>query len=118
MRADPPVIVSLKKRADFLAVQQGGRKWVAPALILFAHTGTPESVRYGITVTKKTAKRAVDRNRIKRRLRAAVQTVWGPQMIPGHDVVLIGRALTGDIPYNDLLREGTWCLKRLGLLAS
>jgi len=47
--------------------------------------------RYGLTVTKRTAKKAVERNRIRRRLRAAIGHATGMGDHAGCDIVLIGR---------------------------
>ena len=48
-------------------------------------------VRVGYTVTKKIGN-AVVRNRLKRRLRAAVREVMPSAAPAGHDIVLIGRS--------------------------
>jgi ribonuclease P protein component len=80
----------LKKRRDFLAAAKGHR---APrrAFVLEARArGDDDLPRFGFTVSKKTAAKAVERNRIRRRLRAAVRLAAASAR-PGHDYVLVGR---------------------------
>lgn len=58
--------------------------------MLLAQPNDSESIRYGITVTKKIGN-AVVRNRMKRRFRALLRELLPVQGLPGHDHVLIGR---------------------------
>lgn len=102
----------LKRRSDFLRVQQSGRKWIAPTVIV--QVGTSEEAigpRIGFTATKKLGN-AVTRNRVKRRLRMAVREALG-QARPAFDIVLVGRAETATCPYANLVKDLRWCLKRL-----
>ena len=71
--------------------------------------------RFGLTVTKKTFKSAVRRNRIRRRLRAVAYEVLPQFALNGADIVLIGRAATLEADYAALCRDLDWCLRRLGL---
>lgn len=103
----------LKRRSDFLAVQAAGRKWVSPTMIvqIAAIAGSPG--RFGLTVTKKTDKSAVVRNRIRRRLRAVCCDLLPGYRLAGVDLVLIGRTATADADYEALKKDLIWCLKRL-----
>ena len=103
----------LQKRSDFLRVQAAGRKWVSQSVIVQLAPNEGQGTRFGVTATKKLSKRAVGRNRIKRRLRAAACDVLPGAMPAHHDVVLIGRHATLDKPYTDLCNDLRWCLKRL-----
>lgn len=60
------------------------------------------AARFGITVTRKTASRAVDRNRIKRRLREAVRHHALPVAQAGVDYVLVARPASLDAPFENL----------------
>ena len=96
--ADTPGLTTLKRRAEFLRVRKGAR-FAAPAFVLEARMRSREEAagraaekraRFGFTVTKQIGK-AVERNRIRRRLKAAIRHVG-----PGHarcefDYVLIAR---------------------------
>ena len=105
----------LKGRSDFLRVQAAGRKWVSTTLILQAADNATGTCRFGITVSKKTSKSAVVRNRIKRRLRAILCDVLPGHAKPGLDYVVIGRVAAETKPYADLEKDLIWCLKRMEL---
>lgn len=79
----------LTRRADFLAANRGLRI-ARPGFVLLARPNGGESMRVGITVTKKIGN-AVVRNRMKRRFRALLREILPQQGLPGHDHVLIGR---------------------------
>lgn len=87
----------LKKRAEFLAVAKGPRA-SRRAFTLQAHaavaSGTPPALppppRVGFTVTRREGT-AVERNRIRRRLRAVVAGLADGVAMPGWDYVLVGR---------------------------
>jgi ribonuclease P protein component len=105
----------LKRRSDFLRLQQKGRKWVAPTVIVQADAGAAGAVRYGLTATKKLGN-AVLRNRIKRRLREAVRKTLGAGGALPFDIVLIGRVPAADCPFETLVKDLRWCLKRLEVI--
>lgn len=105
----------LKRRSDFLRVQAAGRKWVSTTLILQVADNDTGTCRFGITVSKKTSKSAVVRNRIKRRLRAILCDVLPQNAKPGLDYVVIGRAVAETKDYADLEKDLIWCLKRMEL---
>ena len=64
----------------------------------------PASPRLGITITKKTAQRAVDRNRVKRVVRAVFRKERA-LFPPGCDVVVIGKSGAEKLGYADVLAE-------------
>jgi len=87
----------LKQRAEFLAVVAGA-KIPAGAFILQARRRDDDGpARIGFTVSKKVGT-AVERNRVRRRLREAVRRSAPPHLRAGHDYVIVGRraALTTD----------------------
>ena len=63
-----------------------------------------ESLRLGLTVTKKLGG-AVVRNRIRRRLRAAARAVFPLHGAQGTDYVLVARKAAYDRNYGDLLDD-------------
>ncbi|WP_088308075.1 ribonuclease P protein component [Novosphingobium sp. B 225] len=79
----------LTRRADFLAANRGLRV-ARPGFVLLARPNGGESMRFGITVTKKIGN-AVVRNRMKRRFRELLRAALPTEGLPGHDHVLIGR---------------------------
>lgn len=114
-RADHVKPGRLKSRPEYVAVQKTGQKWVAPTVIveIRAHPEKESPARLGLTASKKTAKRAVDRNRIRRRMRAAGQEIL--KRVSGADIVLVGRPATLTCPFDNLVKDINWCLKRLGV---
>ena len=108
-------LTRLTRRADFLKVAAGRRKWVAPGLILqaCAHPAGP-SLRVGFTASRKVGN-AVARNRARRRLRAASAEVLPTHAAGGNDLVLIARSTTLTRPYGSLVRDLEEGLRRLGI---
>jgi ribonuclease P protein component len=101
----------LRQRADFLAAASG-IKVSAAAFLLQARKRTDDGpVRFGFTVTKKTGN-AVERNRIRRRLREMVRLAAGAGTRSGHDYVLIGRRAALTIPFARMTREFDGALRR------
>lgn len=105
----------LKKRNDFLRVQAAGQKWIAPTMVVQTALNEGSTGAYGLTVTKKTASSAVLRNRIRRRLRSSAVEVMKRYDIQGRDFVVIGRLGAETAPYEALLKDLSWCLRRLGV---
>ena len=95
-----PRQLRLKHRQDFQAVQRWGQRWSDGVLTLnIVPNGLPHS-RFGFIVSRRTGK-AVTRNLIKRRLRAAVRQ-WLPLLATGYDVVVVARPLASDATFQKL----------------
>jgi ribonuclease P protein component len=115
----------LIRRPEFLAVAGTRRKWATPGLILQIRphddaqrpAAAGVTVRVGFTASKKVGG-AVDRNRARRRLRAAVGEVLAPHAAPGHDYVVIARAETVRRPWPSLKQDLESALRRLGAWCS
>ena len=81
----------LKNRSEFLAVQAGEKRRGGSFLLEVLDRKTPETEpRVGFTVTKRQGN-AVERNRMRRRLKEAVRLSAGFAMKPGHDYVIVAR---------------------------
>jgi len=116
----PPVRIStLAKRPDFLRIAAGRIKWVSGSMIVQV-AKRPEGcheitdIRVGYTASKKVGN-AVLRNRVKRRLREVARHVLPNSGREGYDFVLIARSATVELPFDQLIRDFSWCLKRLNL---
>ncbi|MFN4090571.1 MAG: ribonuclease P protein component [Alphaproteobacteria bacterium] len=103
----------------------GRRKWAAPGLVLQTlrrdRTGGPDGepgtvpipgVRVGFTVSRKVGC-AVERNRVRRRLRAAVDRVFADHARPGTDYVVIGRRQALARDFTDLVTDLETAMRRL-----
>lgn len=110
-------IKTLKKRADFLLIQNSGHKWVSHGFVIQVKpaSSSDNSIRVGYTVTKKIDKSSVNRNRIKRRMRAIAAEVLACHGKDGFDYILVGRPLTLTREYADLRNDLIWCLKKMDL---
>jgi len=105
----------LIRRAEFLKVAEGRRKWVAPGLILQMAPQSPAAeLRVGFTASRKVGN-AVARNRARRRLRAASAELLPVHAAEGHDYVLIARSGTLTRRYQALLADLAEGLQRLGV---
>ena len=100
----------LKRRADFLAAATGSKVPAGPFVLQTRPREDSGSVRVGFTVTKKTGN-AVERNRIRRRLRELVR-LSNDTMQAGHDYVLIGRRNALNAPFDRMADEFTRALGR------
>jgi ribonuclease P protein component len=102
----------LKRRADFLTAA-AGNKVAAGVFVLQARSrGDMAPPRVGFTVTRKVGN-AVERNRIRRRLREIVRLSGGAAMQKGHDYVLIGRRSALNAPFDKMTDEFAGALRRL-----
>ncbi|KAB0680439.1 ribonuclease P protein component [Aureimonas leprariae] len=94
----------LRRRADFLAARRG-RRLGGPFFFIEAldrHDGAEP--RFGLTVTRKVGN-AVERNRIRRRLREAIRTSCGADMARGFDYVIVARREVLDLAFERLRSE-------------
>ena len=105
----------LTRRAEFLRIAAVGRKFSTPGLVLQAAPSDQPGPRLGFTCSRKVGN-SVERNRARRRLRAAAQQVMPEAAAPGHDYVLIGRVETLARPYDLLVEDLRTALKRVGVV--
>ncbi len=99
-----PLVERLRRRADFLNVATGPRA-AAAAFVLQARERTDTGPsRVGFTVSKKVGN-AVERNRVRRRLREVVRLSDAARFRPGSDYVLIGRRAALELPFRRLIEE-------------
>jgi ribonuclease P protein component len=102
----------LKRRADFLAAAAGLRAQAGPFLLQARDRRDRGTPRVGFTVTKKTGN-SVERNRIRRRLRAAVKAIVPQAGHSGFDYVLVARRPALTAPFAALTAELTRALERV-----
>jgi ribonuclease P protein component len=102
----------LRQRADFLAAASG-TKAPGAAFVLQARQRTDNGPpRCGFTVSKKVGN-AVERNRVRRRLREIVRLGGRERMRAGHDYVLIGRRAALRLPFDRMTQDFEAALRRV-----
>ncbi len=98
----------MRTRADFLHAQKGRRQSSASltleACLSPPAKAVPGAARIGFTASRKVGG-AVQRNRAKRRLRAAAAATLPLLAREGHDYVLIARTATLSRRFAELIRD-------------
>ncbi len=122
----PHLIFRLRKHADYQRVYKASRKQFAKQMSYFFTLRTPDEIatdpdgatgaRIGLTVGKVMGK-AVDRNRIKRRMREAVRSNLGTLTTPV-DVILHPRRAVIDLEFAQLDREVATVFRTIQKLAA
>lgn len=110
------MLLRLKKRAEYLGVAKGDRKFVTRTMVMqyLPHPAGGETLclRAGFTVTRKQGG-AVVRNRIRRRLKEALRLTFAQHPVTGWDIVIIGRRAGLDHPFSVLLEDMRYALGKL-----
>jgi ribonuclease P protein component len=102
----------LRQRAEFRAVAAGA-KIPTSAFVLQARLRDDQGpARVGFTVSKKTGN-AVERNRVRRRLKEAVRRSASHHMHSGHDYVIVGRRAALTVDFARLMGDLELSLLRL-----
>jgi len=113
-----PTIERLRRRADFLAAARHGRKAAKRSLVLQGRQRNdiepkPEgNPRIGFTVSRKVGN-AVERNRVRRRLREAVRLRAAPLVRAGYDYVVIGRRAALTTPFATIVSDLEQAFRRI-----
>jgi ribonuclease P protein component len=102
----------LRQRADFLAAAAGIKAPASTFVLQMRRRRENGPVRVGFTVSKRVGG-AVERNRIRRRLRELVRGTPAARLQPGHDYVLIGRRAALDAPFDRIKDEFDRALRRV-----
>jgi len=109
-------LATLKCRKEFLSVRKGNR-CSTQAFVLEGRqrttvTAAADQARFGFTVARAVGG-AVERNRIRRRLKAAVKCVEMTHARSDFDYVLVARRLALASTFAELIRELTKALERV-----
>jgi ribonuclease P protein component len=102
----------LRHRTDFRAAAAGLRASVGTFVVQARRRAEDGPVRIGFTVSRQVGN-AVERNRVRRRLREVVRHSQGGGMHDGHDYVLIGRRAALAAPFGQMRQELDAALGRI-----
>ena len=110
----------LKKRSDFLRLGKSKDKWISKIMIIQKIENNPadKKINFGIIVSKKVSKLAVDRNKIKRQIKSAAYEIFSEHAKKEYDFVIIARNTIKNASFNDIKKDIKWCLKKMGCLES
>ena len=106
----------LTRSTDFKRVRRFGKSYAHPLVVLIVQPSDQPKVRVGVAAGK-TVGLAVHRNRAKRLLRAAMQSLL-PDLAPGSDILLIARQSLPASTLEQTRAALQSLLCRAGLLAS
>ena len=101
----------LRQRADFLAAATGVKIPAAAFVLQAKPRGDQGPARFGFTVSKKVGN-AVERNRVRRRLREIVRLTGAERVRAGHDYVLVGRRAALALPFERIKQDFDGAIRR------
>lgn len=110
--SSPLAMQRLRRRADFRAVANGLRASASAFVMQARRRAEDGAIRIGFTVSRQVGN-AVERNRVRRRLREIVRLTAGGGMRSGHDYVLIGRRTALAMPFGEMRQELDAALRRI-----
>jgi ribonuclease P protein component len=106
----------LRRGADFERVRTNRRSWAHPLLVCsLAKSPGPGPTRVGLIVGRRIGN-AVTRNRVKRRLREVIRSLY-PRLRPGFDLVFIARPPSVSASVGELEVAVFTLLQRAGIVA-
>ena len=104
----------LRSRRDFAALQASPTSKAHPLLILRYRRNDLEQTRYGLSTGRRIGG-AVERNRVRRRLREVLRTL-GPRTAPGWDILVVARPASGAASFADLAAATERLLRTSGIM--
>lgn len=110
-----PASRRLSRHSEFARVKANGTSHAGRFVVVNAlRTGTDEPWRCAFITSKKTGG-AVQRNKVRRRLREIIRA-HGLQIPDGHWIVTIARWRAAEASFDELSNDWTRSAKRLGIL--
>jgi ribonuclease P protein component len=102
----------LRQRSEFLAAASGAKVPTAAFVLQARKRDDGGPIRVGFTVSRKVGT-AVERNRVRRRLKEIVRRMPATGLPAGHDYVLIGRRAALSLPFEQIIEDFKRALRRL-----
>jgi ribonuclease P protein component len=113
-----PRVSRLKRSRDFQAVYKRRLSWASPHLALYVRPHSPretQATRLGFVISKKIAKRAHDRNRLKRRLREICRLQLLPLIRQPIDALFVARTSAAEAGFPELAAEVANLARQAGI---
>jgi ribonuclease P protein component len=110
-----PRSARILRSRDFKKVFDHGTNVVGKFMVIWTGDGESAALRLGVIASKRTFRRAVDRNRAKRLLREAFR-LHRSQVDSGGDLVIIARRRILSVECPAVEREFMWLLRKAGLI--
>lgn len=108
--------VSINQNTDFRRLYYRGKSSAKPALVVYAMKNRVGVCRVGITTSKKIGN-AVERNRSRRIIRAAYQSILQDNLIKGNwDFVFVARTRTKFLKSTKVKEHMLECMKQWGII--
>jgi ribonuclease P protein component len=107
-----PPLQRLRQRADFIATASGAKAHATGFVLQSRERRDQAPPRVGYTVSKKVGN-AVERNRVRRRLREIVRLSGAEGMQSGRDYVVVGRRAALDLTFCRLIDDMSSALGRV-----
>lgn len=109
-------IVAINENRDFKRIYAKGKSAISPILVTYVYKNRGKKLRVGITASKKTGN-AVQRNRSRRIIRAALQALL-PQIDKNRnvDLIFVSRGKTPYVKSTAIQKTMLMHLKEAGLL--
>lgn len=110
-------IAAINENRDFKRIYARGKSWVSPVLVTYICKNRGGRMRVGITASKKIGN-AVKRNRSRRVIRAALQSLF-PSLDTGRnvDIIFVARGKTPYVKSTAVEKAMAAHLKEAGLLS-
>ncbi len=107
----------VRSRGDFIRVQRDGRRLAHPLLRLQWAANGLDVTRFGFVVGKRVARKAHERNLVRRRLRALARSRVA-QLAPGMDIVVIAQRPAATASFAELATALQQLIRRAPLAGS
>ena len=98
-----PRKLRIRKRSEYVRIQQGARGRKTPHFILLSSPPKTTHTRLGVTVSRRVGN-AVERNRVKRRVREFFR-LHRNKLQPAADLVVIARTGAQELSFQDVAKE-------------
>lgn len=105
---------TVKKNGDFRLAYGEGRKVACRLFAVYYRRNSTENTRFGFVASKKTARLAVDRNRLRRRLKECIRVNFSG-VREGYDIIIIARRGLMDSDHRELRKNLSYMLAKAGL---